>query len=138
MNEKKTIKVSSKTIKAIITCLVLGLITVFTIEHFGKFSYLEEPSATSQNNNDKVSFTREVSYGAKVSEIYLTTPFGTYLTFDGGEFRVSNMYYSFKKYSNKVQYYFKATLRDFKFIFMIGFGYFVLFLISVNFNFKVE
>lgn len=85
---KKTIKISSKVPKSIIIGMLLGLVTVFIIEHYGKFSYLEVASTNTANQNNNISFTRNIDYSAKVAEIYLKTPFGTHITFDGGNFGV--------------------------------------------------
>ncbi|WP_375240093.1 hypothetical protein [Aurantibacter sp.] len=114
--------------------MLLGLVTVFIIEHYGKFSYLEDASTNTANQNNNISFTRNIDYSAKVAEIYLKTPFGTHITFDGGNFGVGNMYGAFKRYSNKIAYYFKATFKDIKYVFLFGVGYSIFILIAFNFK----
>src|SRR5690606_7880505 len=77
-----TIKISSSIPKFLLLGIVLGIITVFGIEHFGKFSYLEEARYMPVQNG-KPSFTREISMNTTISQIYFKTPFGSNLTFGG-------------------------------------------------------
>ena len=109
-----TIKINSSIPKFLLLGIVLGIITVFGIEHFGKFSYLEEARYMPVQNG-KPSFTREISMNTPISQIYFKTPFGSNLTFGGNGYKVSDMYFSnqgLHKYSNKVEYYVKATSKD--------------------------
>jgi len=96
---------------------------------------MEEASTDTSTQNEKLSFTRDVPLGSKVSRIHLLTPFDTYLTFDGADYSVYDMYYSFQEYPNKAKYYLKASLKDFKYIVFIGFGLFVIILLLTNYKF---
>uniref|UniRef100_UPI0040485A2E bZIP transcription factor n=1 Tax=Mariniflexile sp. TaxID=1979402 RepID=UPI0040485A2E len=135
MVSKKNIKASLQITKAIVFGLLLGFTMVFAIEHFGKFSYMEEVDYSKNNlSNGKLSFTRDIPYNAKISKIHLTTPFDTYLTFDGGNYIVVDMYSSFQEYPNKLKYYFKATIKDFKYIVYISIGFFIVILLLTNYK----
>jgi hypothetical protein len=130
-------KISSLTLKAaksIIIALLLGFITVFIIEHFGNFSYMEEASTDTSTQNEKLSFTRDIPLGTKVSRINLLTPFKTSLTFEADRYTVYDMYYSFQEYPNKAKYYFKASLKDYKYVVFIGLGCFILILLLTNYK----
>ena len=137
MTSKRTIKVSSKIPKSLIIGLLLGLVTVFIVEHYGKFSFMEDASTNTANQSNNISFTRNIDYSAKVAEIYLKTPFGTNITFDGGNYGVGIMYGSFRNYSNKIKYYFKATFKDIKYVLLFGLGYSLLILLVFNFRIKI-
>lgn len=124
-----------KLIKITIFSFLLGFIIVFSIEHFGKFSYLEVSNPDySKTKSGKISFTRNVPLSAKISTINLKTPFETYLKFDGNDFTVGDMYGSFQEYPNEAKYYFKATLKDFKYVIYFSFGIFSLLFVVINFR----
>jgi len=71
----KSTSITLKLTKSIIWGFLLGFITVFIIEHFGNFSYMEEASTDTSTQNEKLSFTRDVPLGSKVSRIHLLTPY---------------------------------------------------------------
>jgi|SRR5690554_259023 len=138
MTEKKTISINSNIFKALLFGIILGALTVFISEHFGNFSFIP----ITNNNDSKPSFNYSYSYSDKISQLYLTTPFGSNLTFSGENFTVLDLSseYSndYNKYTNKVKYYFAGTKADFQYIIYFGIGFSLLIFFVLNYRIKIK
>lgn len=182
MENKKTIKIDRRILKAILISLLLGWLTVFIIEHYGKISYIADTSEliakekrrkqqyeqeynellqkklsgnqlsileeatfkimnSKQEEENNFTFNVEVPNDTPVSSIFLDTPFGSKLRTNGQGYLVRDVnssYGNFHKYSNKLRYYLKATLEDFKYVLAFGLGYSLLIVVFMFFKIKLD
>lgn len=118
MEKKKTVDINSYIPLGIILGFLLGFLTVFAIEHSGKFSYIPNMSNIPQSN----SITTYIPGDTPISYFYLKTPFGSNLQFRGTGFTVGGSD-KFYEYSNVSKYYFDATIEDFEYVLYFGIGY---------------
>ena len=130
MSQKKTISINKNIPQALIVGLLLGFLTVFVVEHFGKISYVADTYAIeSEKELERKRYSDELDsnsplakayaeYDASkkfsstsyditgdtpVSTIFLVTPFGSKLRIVGRGYTVSDVgssYGSFNDYSN--------------------------------------
>ncbi len=133
----KTIEIKKVHIRNLFLSFILGFITLFGLEHFGKFSYIAD--SPNQNRNEKPSFVQYIPASTKVSRIYFDSYFDNRIETSGNGFDLYDMNYTdsdFKKYSVKSFYYTQATMKDYKYGIYISL---VLFIISLFFtNFKIK
>ena len=135
---KKTVAIKKDIPKSIISGLILGIISVFVIEHFGGFSYIAKTE--SLNSNDKINLVEYVSSKTPLRKIYFNSPFGKQMIFEGEGFTVGDMKFTggdFKPYNNRIKYYFKATLYDFKYVFAVSMVLALLIYFLKNFRLKL-
>ncbi len=140
MKERKTIKINANIIKSLIIGLAIGVLSVYVTEHFGSFSFMPDTSGLPPDNS--ISFQRQIPYDTPIGAIYFTSPFGSKLTFDGKDFTIADMSFSthdkFKKYSNKMTYYWMATWEDIKYVLLIGLILAVLTYFPMNYRISLS
>ena len=82
----------------------------------------------------------EVTIDTPLLSIFLETPFGSKLRISGEGYVVGDVwtqYGSFNDYSNKFKYYIMSALDDYKYILLLGFGYFLLIIEFTRFKIKL-
>lgn len=134
----KTIEIKKTTILKFIFSFILGFAILYGLEHYGKFSFLEEQTT---NQNNKPSFTRDISTTANLNTIIYSTFFGKEIRTNGNGFKVKDIYFSygdFHKYSNKSYYYTKSTIEDYKYGLYIGLGIFIILMFFTYVKIKVS
>jgi len=134
----KTIEIKKKTLLFIPISLIIGFIILFTLEHFGTFSYIADYVPEQQG---KPSFTYYVDSNAGVSSIMYKTYFNKEVRTSGNGFTVGDLNFSgteFNKYSTKLYYYTEATKKDYLYGLMFSGGIFLIFLFFSYFKIKFK
>ena len=133
----KTIEIKKVHLRNLFISFILGFITLYGLEHFGKFSYIAD--SPPQNSYEKLSLVEYVPATTKVLRIYFDSYFGKRIETSGNGFDLYDLNYSdtdFNKYTTKSYYYTKATIEDYKYGIYISL---CLFIISIFFtNFKIK
>jgi|SRR5690606_24167074 len=135
----KTITVKKIHIRNLILSFLLGFIILYTLEHFGKFSYIAN-SPTQYTSTGKIKMTNYVSADTDVTNIFYTTFFDKSIKTSGNNFTVGDLNYAdteFDKYEIKSYYYTQATIEDFKYGLYISLGLFLLSLFFTEFKIKL-
>lgn len=134
----KTIIIKKGNIVKFLLSFILGFVILYGLEHYGKFSFLEEQTV---NRNDKLSFTRDISTDANLNTIIYRTFFGKEIRTSGNGFKVKDIYFSsgdFHKYTNKSYYYTKSVIKDYKFGLYFSLGIFILFMFFTYIKIKIS
>lgn len=134
----KTIIIKKGNIFKFLLSFLLGFIILYGIEHYGKFSFLEEQTV---NPNEKLSFSRDISTDANLNTIIYKTFFGKEIRTGGNGFKVKDIYFSsgaFHKYTNKSYYYTKSVFEDYKFGLYFSLGIFTVFMFFTYIKIKVS
>ena len=136
----KTIIIKKGNILKFIFSFILGFIILYGLEHYGKFSFLEEQTQTV-NRNKKLSFTRDISTDANLNTIIYKSFFGKEIRTGGNGFKVKDIYFSsgdFHKYTNKSFYYTKSVVEDYKYGLYFSLGIFTLFMFFTYIKIKIS
>lgn len=137
--EKQEIKIDAGIIKRIILAFILAFTTVFIVEHFCSFSYEAD---TSNMNIYKVQegITMQ-EYNPSTTRVLVLsqrTPFGTNFYIRPNGMKVSELKgEKFNSYFNKIQLYFNAVFKDFKYLLMIWGGFILILLFFRKYKLKV-
>lgn len=134
----KTIVIKKATIFKFVLSFILGFVILYGLEHYGKFSFLEEQTISQ---NQKPSFTRDISLDANLNTIIYSTFFGKEIRTDGNGFQVKDIYFSsgiFHKYTNKSYYYTKSTIEDYKYGLYFSLGIFILLIFFTYVKIKIS
>lgn len=131
--EKQEIKIDAGIIKRIVLAFILAFTTVFIVEHFSSFSYVADTSNLPNYTPDGKIIVSQYydTTKTKVAVLTQTTPFGTDINIPPKGMMCSELVFAgteFKSYSNKVQLYFNAVFKDFRFLIIIW-GVFILVLL---------
>lgn len=138
--EKKTIQVDRNIPKSVLTGFALAFVTVFTVEHYSKFSYIPNLGNPTIDYGHKVVIsgtydTRTTPVGA----LYQTTPFGTKIDLPTNGMMCSELLFDseFKSYSNKVVLYAKSVFTDYKYLLLFWLAYTLIVLFFKRYRLKV-
>lgn len=134
----KTIEIRKVHIINLFLSFILGFITLYGLEHFGKFSYIADNPP--QNSYEKPSLVQYVPSTTKVLRIYFDSYFNNRIETGGNGFDLYDLNYKdteFNKYATKSYYYTQATLVDFKYGVYISLGLFLITLFFTNFKIKL-
>jgi len=128
---KKNVIVKKSILLDITISFLISYFLVFFLQHFrGKITYLPN-----------VPVNEYVTYKSPVYQIYFDTAFGNKLTYSGEGYLVSDINLnisekSLHKFSNKLPYYFKASIKDF--FYVILFSCLFAFIINIFRNYKIK
>lgn len=136
MNSEKEIKIKTFYLKAVGLAFLLGIITVFIVEHFGGFSYknIEEPTSIEKRGKYEV----HTYSGNSIILLYFNTPFKSKVSSvkKRRDFEEVNQS-SLKNYSTRIVYYFKGVLKDFLYVILFTGLYFLIILFFNRHKFKI-
>lgn len=134
----KEIEIKKTHVKNLFLSFLIGFLTLYGLEHFGKFSYLAN-SPTTYDEQGRAQMISYIPYNTKISSLIYNTFFGESVTTSGNGFDIADVNFKdtdFDKYSVKSYYYTQATLIDFKYGIYISLGLFLTMLFFSIFKFK--
>ncbi len=134
----KTIEVKKIHIQSLFLSFLIGFLTLYGLEHFGKFSFLTN-SPTTYDERGRPQMDTYVPYDTKISTLNYNTFFGERITTNGNNFTIADLSFKntdFDKYTVKSYYYTQATMIDYKYGFYISLGLFFTILFFSIFKFK--
>lgn len=132
-----TLEIRKIHIRNFIFSFVLGFGILFGLEHFGKFEYRYESNYT---DNTKPTFSREISYDTKVTEITYKTYFSKKVSTNGNGFTIADLNFAdteFNNYPAKSYYYTQSTMKDLIYGIYISIGLFIVSLFFTTFKIKI-
>lgn len=133
----KTIEIKKVHIKNLFSSFIIGFIILYSLEHFGEFSYKHNYVESYQG---KLSLETLVPGNATIAYIKYTSYFGNEFQTAGNGFTMSDLNFSdteFNKYTTKSYYYTQATLVDIKYGLYISLSIFTLTLFFTHFKIKL-
>lgn len=134
----KTIEIKKATLLIIPISLIIGFALLFTLEHFGTFSYITDYRPDAQA---KPSFTYYVDSNSGVTSIMYRTYFNKEVMTSGNGFNVGDLNFSeteFNKYTTKIYYYTEATKEDYLYGLMFSGAIFLILLFFSYFKIKFK
>lgn len=135
----KTIEIKKVHIRNLLLSIVVGFGILFSLEHFGQFSYIA-PSPTTYDEQGRINMVSYISPQTKVSSIYYESFFKEKVTTSGNGFEAKDLAYSdgdFYTYSNKIYYITEALKLDIKYGFYFSLGLFLITVFFSIFKFKL-
>ncbi len=110
--EKATLTIPSYIFKSLVIGILISVISVFIIDHFGKFSYLA-PSV-----DDGYGLVSYVPHDTKLQELIYHSPLGAEIIVSDSGFNIGDMRFTGSRfnYFEKVKFYFRATFLDYTYI----------------------
>jgi len=143
--EKKTITINLSILKPIFLAILLAIITVFIVEHFGQFSYSFTQKGSSAETTELSPGISSVQYYYDLNDpidfALFKSPFGNEIKIDRGDWTIIDVKYSngnFYDYSNIVKYYLKSTYTNFKYIIGLSALYLLLYFFAKRFKIKIK
>lgn len=133
MKNQKIIKISTSSILAFFVSYIIGFIIVFTLNHFGKFSYIADQTGVNNEN----SFIAYVPVTNQIADLYYTSFFDSKILIRYPGYQIADIQQKegdFHIYSNKVQYYTNATIKDYLYILLIGSILFLAYIFFTKFK----
>lgn len=139
--KKKIITIDTNIVDSIMLGFVIGLITLFAIEHYSIFSYIPNLGKPAIDYGHKVVISGEYDTRiTPVASLYQITPFGTRIDLPTNGMMCSELLFDsdFKKYSNKGVLYLKAVFIDYKYLllFWVVYTLIILFFKRYRLNFS--
>ncbi len=113
----KTIEIKKTHIRNLFLSFLIGFLILFTLEHFGKFSFVA-PTPTTYDSQDRINMVSQVPYTTELSTIYYESFFGEKISTSGNNFTIYDLSFKdtdFDKYSVKSYYYTQAAIVDLKY-----------------------
>jgi hypothetical protein len=138
--KKKIITIDTNIIDSIMLGFVLGLITLFVIEHYSTFSYIPNLGRPAIDYGHKIVISGEYdTRTTPVGALYQTTPFGTKIDLPTNGMMCSELLFDsdFRKYSNKVILYTKSVFTDYKYLLLFWLAYTFILLFFKRYRLKV-
>lgn len=135
MSSKREIRLSKSIIYSIIFCLMLSFVIMFILQNFGTFRY------TSENNDGSVYEKAtdriiSISYKSQLGTNVTNYDFQNYyLKYQVKDMKSGGVFHSYNK---KLQYYIKATFKDFKYVLMLWGLLSLITIISSKLKIKIE
>lgn len=133
----RTLEIRKIQIRNLVFSFLLGFGILFGLEHFGKFEYEYESNYT---DSSKPTFSREISYDTKVTEITYKTYFNKEVSTDGNGFTIADLNFAdteFNNYPAKSYYYTQAAMKDLMYGVYISFALFIVSLFFTTFKIKI-
>jgi hypothetical protein len=137
----KTIEIKKIHIRNLIISFVLGFISLYGLEHFGKFHYIPVYNDSKYDSDGRLNTNIEVPNTNSVALITYVSYFKTPTQKNGYEFTILDLIDSesnYNKYSYKSYYYIQSTLKDFKYAIYFSIIIFAITLLFTELKIKLK
>ncbi|TKC10854.1 hypothetical protein FA048_11850 [Pedobacter polaris] len=138
-SDKKQITINKHWLISVPISFVIGFLILLAINHFGKFSYLAD---TSQYNpyTGQTTYNNYLGSSTPVTSLSYKSPFNTKIDKYDVKLTMEDIWFHTEKYNyaTKLDFYVKATLSDYLYIFLLAGIILILITFFKNFKLKIN